>query len=360
MYSIALLAALVVIIIVSLFIFIRYLEKKFHNISQQALTDSLDKIIALAKDQLGSKQEQATAQLKHERELIEKLVSQIEKQLHHTQQELTQLEKRTLTQYSSLRQSLEEHRRLTGELKVSTDELRKLLSNNQRLGAWGERIAEDILQAAGLQRGIHYEIQHTTQTGRPDIVFKLPDNKIVNVDVKFPFKHLQAWLKTDNPEDKKRHLKKFKEEVKAKIREIKARGYVDPNQGTLDYAIMFIPNEMVFGFINERLGEIIDEAMDNKIILASPFTLYAVARIIFESYRNFYYEKNLRQIVTLINGFTTQWQRFKKDFDNLDALFTKLHQNFLTIKDTRYRLMDSKIQKIKIYQQKQLQTPKTA
>lgn len=335
-------------------VLVKYIEKRFKTISQEALSLSLKNIISLAKEELSHKQSQADQQLHHDKEMISQLVKQIEKQLNQTKLELTQLSKQTSTQFGALSQSLHEHRRLAAELKVSTDELKKLLSNNQRLGAWGERIAEDILKAAGLQKGIHYDIQAVSSLGRPDIVFKLPDNKVVNIDVKFPFKHLQAWLQTDSSEDKGKYLKKFREEVRAKIREIKNRGYVDPDKGTLDYAILFIPNEMVFGFINEKFGEVIDEAMANKIILASPFTLYAVARIIFESYRNFYYANNLKQIVSLINDFSLQWRRFKGDFDDLYNLFTKVSDNFDKIRDTRYRLMDGKIAKIQTYQRKQL------
>ncbi len=341
-------------LVVLIFLLIRYLEQRFRDISQQALTSSIDKVISIAEDRLSLKGKETEEKLASDRRLINQTVSQVERLLRQTQTELIELSKQTSTQFGSLRQSLEEHRRLTGDLKASTDELKKLLSNNQRLGAWGERIAEDILKAAGLQKGVHYEVQQGGVNGRPDIVFKLPDDKVVNVDVKFPFKHLQAWLQTENPEEKKRYLQKFREEVRNKIKEIKNRGYINPQEGTLDYAVMFIPNEMVFGFINERLGEVIDEAMANKIILASPFTLYAVARIIFESYRNFYYEKNLRQIVKLIGDFSHQWQLFKGEFEGLNDLFRKVDDRLEKIRTVRYKGMERKINQIEEYKHKQL------
>ncbi len=342
------------LVVLLLILLIRYLEQRFRDISQQALSSNIDAVIKIAEDRLSLKGKETEEKLASERRLINQTVGQIEKLLRQTQTELVELSKQTSTQFGSLRQSLEEHRRLTGDLKASTDELKRLLSNNQRLGSWGERIAEDILQAAGLQKGIHYEVQQSGVNGRPDIVFKLPDNKVVNVDVKFPFKHLQAWLQTEDPEEKKRYLQKFREEVRNKIREIKSRGYINPQEGTLDYAVMFIPNEMVFGFINERLGEVIDEAMANKIILASPFTFYAVARIIFESYRNFYYEKNLRQIVKLIGDFSHQWQLFKGEFEGLNDLFKKVDERLDKIRTVRYKRMERKISQIEEYKHKQL------
>ena len=85
----------------------------------------------------------------------------------------------------ALKSQIEQSKRVTVELSRSTGELRKILSNSQKRGQWGERIVEDILKYIGLIEGINYKQQNQTGVSRPDYTFFLPDNKILNMDVKF-------------------------------------------------------------------------------------------------------------------------------------------------------------------------------
>ena len=133
--------------------------------------------------------------------------------------------------------------------------------------------------------------------------------------------------------------------------QIEKRGYINLEAGTLDYAIMFVPNEMLFSFINQKFPELIDDAMRRKIMIVSPFTFLIVARTVMEAYKNFMVENNLRKIIKHIQEFAAEWERFTLEFDKFDKTLGSLRQAFDQIHDTRYKKMTTRIGRINKYQQ---------
>ena len=158
--------------------------------------------------------------------------------------------------------------------------------NNQQR-QWGERIIEDLLSANGLKEGVHYARQLPLGDGtlRPDISLLLPNDRVVAVDVKFPYQEMQKMTIAETKSQQQVHLKQFRRDIKDKID--KVAKYILPGEKTLDYAILFVPNEMLFSFINQKFPDLIDEAMAKRVLVVSPFTFLIVARTVMESYRNF-------------------------------------------------------------------------
>lgn len=148
----------------------------------------------------------------------------------------------------------------------------------------------------------------------------------------------------ESKEQKAIHMKTFGQDVKAKMRQIEK--YIDVENGTLDYAIMFVPNEMLFSFINQQMPEVVDEAMAKKIMMVSPFTFLIVARTVMESYRNFMMENNLRKIIKHIQEFVGEWERFTGEFEKFDGAIGKLRETYDQIVTTRYKQMSLRIRRI--------------
>ena len=244
---------------------------------------------------------------------------------------------------------IEEHRKLTKELETSTSQLSKVLSNNQTRGAWGERIIEDLLISQGLIEGVHYQRQTTLGTSnlKPDITLLLPNDRFVPVDVKFPYSEIQKMSTAETKKGKDEHLLQFKRDLKIKI--TKVAEYISPEQNTLDYAIMFVPNEMVFSFINQKFPELVDEALSKRVIIVSPFTFIIVARTVIESYRNFMLEDKLREVIGYIDSFTREWSKFKDQFEKYGRSIDTLGKSYQEITGTRFSVMDKKIKKIEGY-----------
>ncbi len=325
-------------------------SEKLESLVNQAFGLSAQKIAEQSRQILMGEKETIRVDLENKQRTIENLVKTIQTELadHHT--ELRSLEKDRTSKFAELSTSLESHRKLADDLRVSTQQLASVLSNNQMRGAWGERIILDLMKSNGLIEGTHYSKQTklTTTELRPDIILLLPDKRVVPVDVKFPYSEIQKMALTNVKSEKDAHEKQFAADLKVKIN--KVADYINPAYKTLDYAILFVPNEMVFSYINQRFPDLVDEAMSKKVIIVSPFTFLIVARTILESYRNFEIEDKLRDIIQYVGEFVTEWGTFKEEFNKMGRALDTVNTSYEKIQTTRAKVMDKKIHKIQGHQ----------
>ncbi len=331
-------------------------EEKARSIVNQVFGEISNKVILQTKGALSSEKEAIFKDNENKAKAIEKMVAELKTEIDERQKEIRGLEQDRNKKFGEITTAIEEHRKITEELKTSTQSLSKVLSNNQTRGQWGERIIEDILQSAGLMEGVHFLRQATlgSSSVKPDITILLPNQRKVCVDVKFPYAEIQKMALAEGKTAKAEHLKNFSRDVRKKIGEIETRGYIDVEHGTLDYAIMFVPNEMLFSFINQQLPDVVDEAMDKKVMMVSPFTFLIVARTVMESYRNFMMENNLKTIVKHITEFVDDWKRFQGEFGKFDESIESMRKRFDQIYTTRYKQMDLRIKRIQEDQQEKL------
>ncbi len=325
-------------------------QAQIEEIVDKVFGMSANKVAEQSKQILQGEKDHIKTDLANKQEIFEKLVKQLQDSMKVQQDEIRNLEKdRTLT-FSQLRTSIEEQNKQTEALKTSTQGLERILSNNQTRGEWGERIIEDILQANGLIEGTQYVRQAFLKGTKlkPDISLLLPDSRKVAVDVKFPYQEIQKMSLTDSRTQKDAHMKQFKQDMKIKI--IKVSEYINPEAGTLDYAILFVPNEMVFSFINQKFPDLIDLALSKRVIMVSPFSFLIVARTVMESFRNFKIGDTLKEIVAYVDEFVSEWDRFKQQFEKYGKSISTLHSDYEKLTGTRVRQMDRRIKKIQSYQ----------
>ena len=152
-------------------------EKSMEDMVNQVFGMSITKITQQSKDILSGEKEAINVNLENKQKAIEKLVKDLKDDLNERQDEIRSLEQDRSKKFGELTSQLESHKELTQELRVSTQQLAKVLSNNQTRGAWGERIIEDLMQANGLIEGIHYLRQSKLgfSTLKPDITLLLPN-----------------------------------------------------------------------------------------------------------------------------------------------------------------------------------------
>lgn len=320
--------------------------KDIEDIVNQVFGMSVAKIAVQSKQILESEKDIIKNDLENKQKVIEKLVSNLQEDLKLRQDEIRSLEKDRTQKFSEINKALEQHKEMTHELKVSTEQLAKVLSNNQARGAWGERIIEDLLQSNGLIEGVHYlkQSKQSSSTLKPDITLLLPNNRNVPIDVKFPYSEIQKMSEADTKAARLVHVKQFHQDLKIKID--KVAQYIDPTQNTLDYAILFVPNEMVFSFINQKMPELIERAINKRVLIVSPFTFLIVARTVMESYRNFMIGDKLKEVVIYVDDFISEWGKFKDKFEKYGRSLGTLQKDYEDLTGTRVKQMDRKIDKI--------------
>ncbi len=316
------------------------------------------KITEQSKRVLAGEKEIITTDLKNKQEQIEKVVGELRREINQRNTELQQLEQKRGEQFSQIAEQIKQHQEIVKDLRGSTEKLSSVLSNNQKRGGWGEKVLDDILRSAGLVAGVHYVRQEKLDDGdKPDITLLLPNKRVVAVDVKFPYAAAQKMAEAETTDEKRLARKQFLTDVRGKISQVAK--YINPEKGTLDYAILFVPNELLFSFINQNAPEVIEEAMSKKVMIVSPFTFLIVARTVLESYRNFMLENHLRDIVRHIGDFIQEWGRFEGEFNKFDDDITKLRKSYDQITTTRYKQMDLRIRRIEDYRHGMLDEGKT-
>src|SRR3989338_4138672 len=288
--------------------------------------------------------------LEHKKDSIKELVEKIHSELSENQKKLEHTEKERIGEFSTLKAVLDEYKLITGGLKKSTDDLKNILSNNQLRGKYGEEVAENLLKSVGFVRGQNYtanESQDTT-TSRPDFTIILPDKTKVNIDAKFPLQALVKYQESDDKQEQERYLREFTTDVKQKIKQVTTRDYINPEEKTVDFVILFVPNEMIFSYIYDKFNDVWHEALEKKVVLAGPFSFTAILRMIRQAYDNFRYQKNIHLMVGYIKEFEKQFELYNQEFAKLGSQMETTMNTFHKVDSTRSRQLTRLIEKIKI------------
>lgn len=289
--------------------------------------------------------------LETNREMLDRMVGELRQQLRDSQREIGDLK----NQNSAIKQALENTAKITESLNSSTESLRSLLSNNRLRGDWGEQVAEDLLLASGFVEGVNYVKQSTTAEGRPDFTFLLPDGTKLNIDAKFPFDDLIAYQEAKSEGQKRTHLSAFEQAVKNKVKAITSKDYIDPANQTCDFVVMFIPNEMIFSFIYEKLPKLNDYCAERKVVLAGPFGFTALMRLVLQAHKNFRYEQGLQEILGLIGKFQVEYEKFGDSLQKVGRALETAQKTYLEVEGTRARALTRVVDKISEHSQSQLQ-----
>ena len=284
--------------------------------------------------------------IKESRNSIKEMVDNIGRELAKHQQKLETSEKERANMFGALKKEVESQSKVTEGLKHSADDLKNILSNNQLRGKYGEEVAENLLKTVGFVKGQNYILNKSQDTtkSRPDVTILLPDKTKINIDSKFPFTALISYQEAEDKSEQERHIKQFAQDVKAKIKEVTSRDYISPEEGTVDFVILFVPNEMIFSFIYDKLHDVWNDALHKKVVLAGPFSFTAILRMIYQSYKNFTYQENMQNIIKLVKTFEQEWVKYSDSVDGLGRSIDTVNNKYRDVSTTRSnqlgRIMD--------------------
>ena len=161
------------------------LKSNFAEIS----LDTLSKTTDMLSGRLQSEREISSKELSGQKEVIEKRIETLNNELLKLTGLINNMETSRNMQMGELKSIIDDSRVRTNELYNVTNGLRQTLSSKQGRGQWAERMADDVLNYAGLKEGINYIRQKKSEGSgnRPDFTFLLPNGTVLNMDVKFPY-----------------------------------------------------------------------------------------------------------------------------------------------------------------------------
>jgi DNA recombination protein RmuC len=325
------------------------LREAFKALSAEALRQSAPEFLRLAEQTFGKFQETAKGDLAQRQESIKTLVEPLKQQLETYQKRLQQAEATQASTLGEVKKQLETLAQSSQSLAAETQQFRMVLKSNQARGRWGEETLRRVVEAAGMSA--HCDFTEQTQAGenRPDLIVRLPGDRVIIVDAKVPdFDFLNALESADEAK-RAEALAAHAAKLKATIKALADRDYPSQFPNALDYVVLFVPAESLFSAALEGDHDLIVWAAGKRILLATPASLIALLRSVSVSWQQHAQTENARAIADaaqeLFSRVATFTEHFEKIGDGLEAA-NKAFNQAVGSYEARIRPAGEKIQKL--------------
>ncbi len=318
----------------------------------------IDHVLASREEQIGHSLQAAQAMLDQSlsarHDAMEARLGEVQTNVRTDIDRLTaavaQMHEATAQRFGAVDNSLRSHAEVAQALASTTSSLREALASSNARGQWGERLAEDVLRAAGLREGLNYHKRTALAgeaTGIPDFTFVMPKGQVLFMDVKFPMAAYLKYLDASSDAERSAHRAAFLRDVRGRIRELAKRQYATSDERpSVDSVLLFLPNESLSTFIFEADSSIIDEAMRDSIVLCSPMTLFVVLGVIRQAFDNFALEQTSNEILGLLGKFDQQWDKYTDTVERVRRQFETVARSFDELATTRKRALERPLTQI--------------
>jgi DNA recombination protein RmuC len=225
---------------------------------------------------------------------------------------------------------LEEANRKIYEVGKDIASLQEILRAPKLRGGLGEFFLEDLL--VQILPSHHFSMQHSFRSGeKVDAVVKL-GSSLVPIDAKFPLENFKRILEAPTEEDKARAQRQFAADVRKHIDAIAAK-YIVPDEGTYDFALMYVPAENVYYetiIKDESLGEknLSQYALSKRVIPVSPNCFYAYLQAIVLGLKGMKIEGQAKEIIHYLGRLQGDFGKFREDFDLLGKHLGHAHSTY--------------------------------
>ena len=232
---------------------------------------------------------------------------------------------------SEMRTTIEHMMRQSQAAQKSAEELTRVFKHGSKVqGDWGETVLDELLEAQGLTRGIHYDTQavirdaqgqavksHEGSLLRPDVILHLDQRREVIIDSKVSLTAFMDYVNAETEDERQQYLKAHIASLQSHVKELSAKdysAYIRPPKVRMDYVIMFVPHSGALWTALNAQPDLWRKAMDKNVFIADEQTLFAALRIINLTWTQIAQAQNHEKVYALANEMLDRVGQFMKKY----------------------------------------------